>query len=291
MAAHTRQRLVRFLAKDGRTYYGDAILPPGVTDIGKATQARVIHGSPFDRHEVTDTVVDVRLLLAPLAREDVKTVRCLGLNYERHAHESGMPIPEHPVLFYKPVTSVAGPFDPIPVPASCQAVDGLDYECELVAVIGKEGADIPESKALEYVAGYAVGNDVSHREWQLRRGGGQWALGKGFDGWAPLGPGIVSAKLIGDPQALRITTKVNGQMVQDSTTRDMIFGVAQTVSRLSHGTTLLPGDLIFTGTPQGVGMGRKPQLWLNDGDVVEVSLEKVGSCINKVEYIKNKPRL
>jgi 2-keto-4-pentenoate hydratase/2-oxohepta-3-ene-1,7-dioic acid hydratase in catechol pathway len=115
-------------------------------------------------------------------------------------------------------------------------------------VIGKLCSNIPESQALDYVLGYTVGNDISHREWQLQRGGGQWSLGKGFDGWAPIGPGIVSTDLVKDPQKLRITTKVNGRIVQDSTTGDMIFGVAKTIAFLSQGTTLLPGDLIFTGT-------------------------------------------
>lgn len=203
-----------------------------------------------------------------------------------------MPEPAYPVLFYKPTTSLAGPFDSVPVPAPAQQVDGLDYECELVAVIGKDCRDVSEETALEYVMGYAVGNDISHREWQLKRGGGQWGLGKGFDGWAPFGPGIVSAeKLIKDPQALKIGTKVNGQVVQASETRDMIFGVAKTISFLSQGTTLVPGDLIFTGTPQGVGGGRKPPLWLRDGDVVEVSLEGVGTCVNQVEWVKNRPQL
>ena len=197
---------------------------------------------------MTDQVADVRLLLAPLAREDVRTVRCLGLNYEQHAKEAKMPIPKYPVLFYKPVTALTGPFDNIPVPAPAQDVEGLDYECELVAVIGKEARDVTESRALNYVLGYAVGNDVSHREWQLKRGGGQWALGKGFDGWAPFGPGIVSSALIKDPQALRISTKLNGKIVQDFSTKDMIFGLAKTISFLSQGTTLLPGDVIFTGT-------------------------------------------
>lgn len=128
-------------------------------------------------------MADIRLLLAPLAAEDVKTVRCLGLNYEQHAKESNMPLPKYPVLFYKPATSLAGPSDDIPVHPMAQEGTGLDYECELVAVIGKECADVKESEALDYVLGYAVGNDVSHREWQLQRGGGQWALGKGFDGW------------------------------------------------------------------------------------------------------------
>ena len=235
---------------------------------------------------------DVRLLLAPLA--DAKTVRCLGLNYEQHAKESNMPIPKYPVLFYKPVTSLAGPFDPIPVPAPAQETPGLDYECELVAVIGRRAHNVSEDEALDYILGYAAGNDVSHREWQLKRGGGQWALGKGFDGWAPFGPGIVSRDLIKNPQNLRIGTKVNGKVVQESNTKDMIFGVKKTVAFLSRGTTLLPGDVIFTGTPQGVGAGRDPPLWLKDGDVVEVNLEGVGSCTNKVEFTRDevsKPKL
>lgn len=162
--------------------------------------------------------------------------------------KTNMPQPTYPILFFKPVTALTGPFDPIPVATPAQEVEGLDYECELVAVVGKEAKDVPESKALDYVLGYAVGDDISHREWQLKRGGGQWSLGKGFDGWAPFGPGIVSSSIIKDPQALRIFTKVNGKTVQDSSTKDMIFSVAKTIAFLSQGTTLLPGDLIFTGT-------------------------------------------
>ncbi|KAJ0420699.1 hypothetical protein BJY00DRAFT_134379 [Aspergillus carlsbadensis] len=284
-------RLIRFLAKDGHVYYGDATLPAGVSDIARATKARVIEGDIFGQHRVTDQVAEVKLLLAPLARKDIRTVRCLGLNYEQHAKESNLPIPKYPVLFYKPVTSIAGPSDDIPVSPLAQEGEGLDYECELVIVIGKEAKEVPESKALDYVLGYSVGNDVSHRDWQLKRGGGQWGLGKGFDGWAPFGPGIVSSELIRDPNVLRISTKLNGQEVQSSSTKDMIFHVAQTVAFLSQGTTLLPGDLIFTGTPQGVGMGRKPALWLRDGDKVEVSLEGVGSCVNKVVFDKPFPKL
>jgi len=287
----TFSRLVRFLAKDGRTYYGDAILPLGVSDIAKATQARIIQGQIFGKHDVTDQIADIRLLLAPLALEDVKTVRCLGLNYAEHAKESNMPIPKYPVLFYKPITSLSGPTDPIPIHPMAQEGTGLDYECELVAVIGKTCADVPESRALDYVLGYAVGNDISHREWQIQRGGSQWSLGKGFDGWAPYGPGIVSSKVIKDPHCLKISTKLNGKVVQESNTADMIFGVAKTIAFLSQGTTLLPGDMIFTGTPQGVGMGRKPQLWLKNDDVVEVELEGVGTCTNKVEFTKSKSKL
>ncbi|KAF2099147.1 hypothetical protein NA57DRAFT_56768 [Rhizodiscina lignyota] len=287
----TFSRLVRFLAKDGRTYYGDAILPPGVTDIGKITQARVLRGSPWSKFEVTDRIADVRLLLTPLDRSDIGTVRCLGLNYAEHAKESGNPLPKYPVLFYKPITAVTGPFDPIPLSSPTLEVEGVDYECELVAIIGKECRGVSESEALDYVAGYTVGNDVSHREWQKYRGGSQWSLGKGYDGWAPMGPGIVSSKIIKDPQKLRIMTKLNGRVVQDSNTADMIFGVAETISFLSQGHTLLPGDLIFTGTPQGVGMAMNPPLYMKDGDVVEVYLEGVGSCVNTVENEKPRPRL
>lgn len=197
-----------------------------------------------------------------------------------------MPHPKCPVLFFKPITSLAGPFDPIPVPETAQEAPGLDYECELVVVIGRQAHNVSEADALDCVLGYAVGNDVSHRDWQLNRGGGQWALGKGFDGWAPFGPGIASSKIIKYPQRLKIRTKVNGKVLQDSVTKDMIFGVKEMIAFLSKGTTLLPGDLIFTGTPEGVGSGRSPPLWLKHGDVVEVNLEGVGSCTNRVEYAK-----
>ena len=255
-------------------------------------------------------------MLTPLARSDTRTVRMLGLNYAKHAKESNLPIPTYPVLFYKPVTSLAGPFSPIPVhPIAQEAPASIDYECELVAVIGKEVRDVSEENALDYVLGYAVGNDVSHREWQLKRGGGtslspcppflahplffflspksftyvfsgQWSLGKHFDAWSPFGPGIVSTSLVRNPQKLKISTKVNGETVQSGETSDMIFSIAKTIAFLSQGNTLLPGDLIWTGTPAGVGMGRNPQVWLKDGDVVEVALEGVGSCTNKVEFDK-----
>ncbi|KAI1383462.1 uncharacterized protein F4822DRAFT_434580 [Hypoxylon trugodes] len=278
-------RLIRFLAKNGKTYYGDAILPEGVTDIAKTKKARVITGDIYGKHEVTDQIADVRLLLAPLALDDVKTVRCLGLNYALHAQEAGLPLPKFPVLFYKPVTSLSGPVDPIPIHPVAQEELGLDYECELVFIIGKEAKDVSEDEALDYVLGYAIGNDVSHRDWQVVRGGGQWSLGKGFDGWAPYGPGIVTGNVIKDPQTLKISTRVNGQTVQESNTADQIFNVKQTIAFLSKGHTLLPGDLIWTGTPSGVGMGRKPQLWLKDGDIVEVELEGVGIVTNKVEFL------
>ncbi|RDA91492.1 hypothetical protein CP533_4569, partial [Ophiocordyceps camponoti-saundersi (nom. inval.)] len=278
------QRLIRFLGRDNRIYYGDALLPPGVNDVAAATRARIIDGNIFAQHSVSDRAVDIRRLLPPLDASHVGTVRCLGLNYADHARETGMPKPKFPVLFYKPATALNGPTDPIPVPPMAQETVGLDYECELVIVIGKRCTNVAEEDALDCVLGYSVGNDFSHRDWQLHRGGGQWSLGKSFDGWAPFGPAIVSTDVIPDPQKLKIWTKVNGETLQDGTTADMIFGVKETIAFLSQGVTLMPGDVIFTGTPAGVGLGRSPQLSLKNGDVVEVGLERVGTCTNKVEF-------
>ncbi|KAJ5309138.1 hypothetical protein N7508_004517 [Penicillium antarcticum] len=271
----TFTRLVRFLAKDGQIYYGDAILPSGVSDIAKATKARVIQGDIFGQYRILDQVAEIKLLLAPLARKDIGTVRCLGLNYEQHAKESNLPIPKYPVLFFKPLTSISAPGDDIPVPQIAQEGEGLDYESKPLNMFWVM------LLAMMFLTEIGRSSGVE----------GSGGLGKGFDGWAPFGPGIVSSNVIADPNSLHISTKLNGQTVQSSSTRDMIFGVAKTIAFLSQGTTLLPGDLIFTGTPQGVGMGRKPALWLKDGDQVEVSLEGVGSCTNRVVFEKPSSKL
>ncbi|KLJ11869.1 hypothetical protein EMPG_12962 [Blastomyces silverae] len=277
-------RLIRFISKDGRIYYGDPLLPAHTTDISHATTARLISGDIFRSPTLTSTTKPISRLLSPLAQADISTIRCLGLNYAQHAAEANMPVPKYPVLFYKPPAALAGPGDDIPIPGIAQECPGVDYECELVIVMGKRCRDVSEEDALQYVLGYTVGNDVSHREWQLKRGGGQWGIGKGFDGWAPVGPGIVTTEVLGDAGDLGIETRLNGVVVQKSSTRDMIFGVKSTVALLSKGCTLGPGDLIFTGTPQGVGMGRNPPLWLKHGDKVEVSLEGVGTCQNTVVF-------
>ena len=168
-----------------------------------------------------------------------------------------MPIPQYPILFYKPPTSLASPTADIPVCLMAQDPPTVDYECELIAIIGKPTLNVSARDAGKYILGYAVGNDVSQREWQLKRGGGQWALGKGFDGWAPWGPGIVTGDELeksvgkgkgGDVGGLKIWSKVNGEVRQESGTGDLIFGVGELVEFLSKGTTLMPGDVIFTGT-------------------------------------------
>lgn len=232
---HETKRLIRFLAKDGSTYYGDAILSQGIADISRSKRAHIITGDIFGKHYVTDQVVDIRLLLPPLAPLDVGTVRCIGLNYENHAKEANMEQPKYPLLFYKPTTSLSGPFDPIVVPSMAQETTGVDYECEMVIVIGKRCRDVPESGALDCVLGYAVGNDVTHRDWQLQRGGSQWSHGKGFDTWAPYGPGIVSSNVIKDPQNLRIWTRVNGETLQVSEmefTPQKVAGLANFPTRM-----------------------------------------------------------
>lgn len=161
-------------------------------------------------------MVDIVRLLCPLPLAEAGTVRCLGLNYIDHAQEVGLPVPQYPVLFYKPRTALSGPSDPIPVHFMAQEGAGLDHECELVVVIGKRCTDVSVIDALDYVLGYAIGNDVSHRDWQVGRGSSQWSHGKSFDGWAPFGPGIVTSRIVGDPGSLRLWTKVNGRTLQVS---------------------------------------------------------------------------
>ncbi|ODV92821.1 hypothetical protein CANCADRAFT_1416 [Tortispora caseinolytica NRRL Y-17796] len=278
-------KLVRFLASDGKVYYGDAI---GSGDARFAKYANIIEGDIFGSHTVTDKVIGIRKLLCPLAPTDISSIRCIGLNYSKHAVETNMPKPKSPILFYKPRGAAAGPTDPIVVPSMQQppncTVAAVDYECELVVVIGKECKDVTQSEALDYVLGYSVANDVSQRDWQIKLGGGQWSVGKMCDGWAPFGPAIVPTSVIPDPQTLTIYTKVNGKLMQKENTSDMIFNVAQAISFFSQGTTLYPGDIILTGTPSGVASGFKNPPWLKHGDVVEIGLEKVGTILNKVEY-------
>ena len=194
----------------------------------------------------------------------------IGLNYRAHALEAGMPIPAEPVMFMKATTCINGPDDPILMPIGSSK---LDWEVELGIVIGKESRQVAEARALDHVAGYCVFHDVSERAFQLERGG-QWDKGKGCDSFGPIGPWLVTKDEIADPQALRLWLDVNGERMQDSSTSDMIFSCAQIVSYVSRFMTLLPGDVICTGTPQGVGMGRGRFLKL--GDKVKLGVEGLG---------------
>jgi 2-keto-4-pentenoate hydratase/2-oxohepta-3-ene-1,7-dioic acid hydratase in catechol pathway len=216
-------------------------------------------------------------LLAPIPSPG--KVICIGLNYRDHAVESGADIPSEPVCFSKFSSAVIGPEANIELPPTSSQVD---YEAELVVVIGKPGRDIPLEKAQGHVAGYMNGHDVSARDWQLGRPGGQWLLGKTPDTFAPMGPYLVTADEVPEPESLRVALRLNGQTLQDSNTNQLIFGIDRLICHLSALVTLSPGDVIFTGTPPGVGMARKPPVFLKPGDVVEVEIEGLGVLRNPV---------
>lgn len=223
-------------------------------------------------------------LRAPIPRPR-KNIICLGMNYAAHAIESlrakGLPekLPEHPVFFSKMPTAVNHPNAPVPLLADVSAQ--RDWEVELAVIIGRRGRDIPASAALDYVFGYTIMNDVSARDLQTRHQ--QFFYSKSLDGSAPLGPWIVTTDEIPDPHALGIRLRLNGELVQNSTTRDMIFDIPTCIATFSRGITLEPGDIIATGTPAGVGMGMTPQRWLRAGDVMEAEIDGIGVLRNTVE--------
>lgn len=216
-------------------------------------------------------------LLPPVPRPE--KIFCIGLNYADHARETGKEPPPEPVVFSKFITALRGHGEPIVLP---RLSDQVDFEAELVVVIGEEGRHIPKEKALLHVAGYTCGNDVSARDWQNHKPGRQWLLGKSFDSFAPLGPELVTADEVGDAGDLRIQLRIDGQTMQDSRTSQLIFGVAELIRYISGVCTLRPGDLIFTGTPPGVGFARQPPVFLQPGNVVEVEIERIGILRNPV---------
>jgi 2-keto-4-pentenoate hydratase/2-oxohepta-3-ene-1,7-dioic acid hydratase in catechol pathway len=203
---------------------------------------------------------------------DVRKIVCVGLNYADHAAEAGMPVPTEPVLFMKPVSSLCGAFDDVEIPRGSLKTD---WEVELAVVIGQRAKYVDEASALGYVAGYCVANDVSERAFQLERGG-QWDKGKGHDTFAPIGPWLVTADEVPDPQALDLWLEVDGRRCQNGNTRTMVFGVRKVVSYVSQFMSLEPGDLIFTGTPPGVGMGHKPPVFLKPGQVMRLGVQGLG---------------
>jgi len=216
-------------------------------------------------------------LLPPVP--DPRKIICIGLNYRDHAAESGVPVPPEPVLFSKYPTTLIGHLDRIVLPRVSHAVD---YEAELVVVIGQGGKHISREKAREHIGGYTIGHDVSARDWQFNKPAKQWMAGKTFDTFAPTGPELVTPDEVPDPHNLGIRLRLNGQTMQDSSTSQLIFGVEELIAYLSQIVTLEPGDLIFTGTPPGVGMARKPPVWLKPGDVVEVEIDRLGILRNSV---------
>jgi len=207
-----------------------------------------------------------------------RKIVAIGLNYLDHAKETGQPIPNAPLCFAKFTSSLSGPFDPIRLPAKHAQVD---FEGELGVVIGRKAHAVSQEDAMAYVAGYVVFNDVSERRWQFADG--QWTRGKSCDTFSPNGPYLVTCDEVPDPSDLRITTRVNGEVMQDSSTKQLIFSIPELISYLSKSFSFYPGDIIATGTPPGVGFSRKPPRFLQEGDLVEVEIERVGKIANRVE--------
>ena len=242
---------------------------------GTATKLR---GALGEKLEPTGEPAEIAKLLAPL---EPRALVCIGLNFRQHAAETNAPLPKVPVVFFKNPAAVQNPGDAIELPRWL-ASGPVDYECELAVVIGRRCKNVSRADALDYVLGYTCGNDVSARDWQKEGGGSQWCRGKSFDTFCPLGPVLVTPEEIPNPNALRISTKVNGETLQDCSTADMIFDVPALIEFLSGSTTLLPGTVILTGTPHGVGMARTPPRWLQPGDTVAVEIEKIGVLTNPV---------
>ncbi|MCG6897125.1 MAG: fumarylacetoacetate hydrolase family protein [Thiocapsa sp.] len=263
-------KIARFRDPQGRIHHGVPV---------DAARARRLGGHLFEGLiETTDELV-VERWLAPVLPINIYGI---GLNYRAHAEETGAEIPTQPVVFMKPTTAIVDPQQPILLPRACDRGPEVDYEAELAVVIGRKARDVPIDSALDCVLGYTCANDVSARRWQKQGGGGQWIRGKSFDTFCPLGPVLVTRDEIPDPQTLAVTCTLNGERVQTGHTSDMIFSVAELIAFLSRDTTLLPGTLIVTGTPPGVGFARTPPRFLQNGDRVAVAIERIGTLENPV---------
>jgi 2-keto-4-pentenoate hydratase/2-oxohepta-3-ene-1,7-dioic acid hydratase in catechol pathway len=278
-----------------------AKLPSGVLIFSHATDLfpEQVRSIPFTLHAALSAKGGLKRLLPHLqaaaahpdahkflaSENEIKVARpflpnnviCVGLNYREHAKEGNMPIPEKPVLFAKWTGAISGPGDAIVLPRDSSEVD---YEAELAVVIGQKCKNVTADRALDYVAGYTCMNDVSARDYQ--RSDSQWSRAKSQDTFGPFGPYLVTTDEIPDPQGLNIRCFLNGDKMQDSNTQDMIFSVREIIAYLSRGMTLEPGDVISTGTPQGVGFARKPPIFLKPGDQVEVEIERIGRLANPV---------
>lgn len=263
-------KIIRYSNPQGTIHYGSE-QPDG--------SSFRIDGNIYGDFKVSAERAVITKLLAPIAPAQIL---CIGLNYGRHADETGAKRPERPILFVKGINALQHPGDPIEIPAHLPSNE-VDYECELAVVIGRACKNVARAQALDYVLGYTCANDVSARDHQIKLGGGQWCRGKFFDTFAPLGPRLVTRDEIPNPNALKIATILNGERVQDWTTSDMIFDIPALIEYLSGSTTLVPGTVILTGTPHGVGMAAKPTpRWLRPGDSVSIEIEKIGTLTNPV---------
>ncbi len=261
-------KIIRYLDFQNRERFG-RLLPDHV---------EILEGHPFGGFKFTGRRDRVKKLLTPI---QPTSILCIGLNYRQHAIESGVRAPNLPVMFVKGLNTLQNPGDPIELPVGLPS-NKVDYKCELAVVIGKTCKNITRKDALKYVLGYTCANDVSARDWGGRKGGGQWYRGKFFDTFAPLGPCLVTADEISNPNTLALSTTLNGETVQSWRTDDMIFDVPTLIEFLSGSTTLWPGTVILTGTPPGVGMAATPPRWLRAGDTVTVEIEKIGRLTNPI---------
>ena len=264
-------KIARIMSTNNEILYGsfDPELPKRI---------HIIEGDLFGHFTVSKKTAEIKSLLAPVTPPNIFA---LGLNYGKHADETGMSHPDSPVVFIKATTSITGPGSPILLPKA--GSKHVDYECELAIVIGRECKNVSPGEAFDSILGYTCANDVSARDWQMQLQKGQWARGKSFDTFCPIGPYIVTKDEIPDPDYLKISTFLNGTIMQDSSTADMIFDVARIVSDLSRSLTLLPGTLVLTGTPEGVGFTRKPPIFLKSGDTISVAIENIGILTNPVQ--------
>jgi 2-keto-4-pentenoate hydratase/2-oxohepta-3-ene-1,7-dioic acid hydratase in catechol pathway len=263
-------KIVRFLTEEGKICLGSI-------ETDRPEEARIVRGDLFGKLEITGQTARIGRLLSPL---DPPNILAVGLNYGRHAEETKISRPEIPVLFIKATTTVIGPDEMILLPSV--GPDQVDYEAELAVIIGRRAKNVSREDALGYVLGYTCANDVSARDWQIEKQKKQWARGKSFDTFCPLGPCLVTGDEIPDPNILGLRAILNGQVMQDSNTSDMIFDVQSLISDLSRSFTLLPGTVILTGTPEGVGFTRKPPVFLREGDAITIEIEGIGSLTNRV---------
>lgn len=263
-------KIIRFLSGAGEVFIGRY-------EAERQNQARIIQGDLFGDFSLTPGISEVRQILPPLYPCNIIA---LGLNYRRHADEMGIDYPQIPVIFMKATTSVIGPETPLLLPLA--GPDRVDYEGELAIVIGRMIKNATPEQAMAAVLGYTCANDVSARDWQMEKQKSQWVRGKSFDTFCPLGPCLVTKDELPEPNGLRIRTLLNGRIMQDSNTADMIFDIPTLISSLSQSMTLLPGTVILTGTPEGVGFTRRPPVYLQAGDLITVDIEGIGKLSNPV---------
>jgi len=275
-------RLVRFVNAAGDTLLGNAATSSIFKTATKVTGCGPWRPGAARDLTLSDETSSIVRLLAPVP--NAPAIFCVGLNYKKHAEEAKLALPRYPVFFLKNPAALCGPEDAIVIPAvASKSSPEVDYEGELAVVIGARPVkNVSPEESLDYVLGYTAANDVSARRWQGKKGGGQWSRGKSFDTFCPLGPSLLLQTEGVDPDNLNIQTRLNGETVQSDNTKDMNFGVRELISFLSESTTLLPGTVILTGTPSGVGYARDPPIFLKPGDTVEVEIDGVGVLRNKV---------